>query len=290
MRQLFFAVKDKKGWDAISFDEAWEKNQHGAELYFTVNEFQGNRRVKEELKAILHVAADFDGITESELLSRLKRFPNPTMIVRTGNGFHVWWWLKTPVVVDDPLKWSERYREFVESTLVPIGADPNAKDVCRVLRYPASKYWKGKEQTCDLILDTETGYTWEQLQKLFPRPAKAPPLQNYSSGVPRVRPPLKNDSEPFKDAFWEKANSIPQIDGLRHLSGSAHVGGEVYTFKKQGDVVRILVNGKPSNAWLDKDGRIGSTQNAGPFITNWLRYFGHDWKTVADIMKKEFEL
>ncbi len=66
------------------------------------------------------------------------------------------------------------------------------------------------------------------------------------------------------------------------------IDGEVLTFRKQKDITRILVNGKESNAWLDRNGKIGSTADAGPAIPNWLYFYQKDWKKVADILKQVF--
>jgi hypothetical protein len=295
MRQLFFAVKDGKGWEPVSFDEAWEKNQKGAAMYFTVQEFHGDKRVKSELKTIHYIAADFDNITERELRARLEDFPRETMMVQTGKGYHVWWKIK-PIEVDDYEKWSEKYKTFVEETLVPIGADPNAKDVCRVLRYPTSIYWQNEKilRQCNLISDNENEYTWGQIEALFPRlkpvltHENAPRFKNNLSPRGVLRPNNKNDLKGKYDRFWAWANNLPSRACLEHLSGSGYVNGEVYEFKKQGEITRIIINGKPSNAWLDKNGFIGSTQRAGPAIANWLSYFGHNWKQIAEILKKEF--
>jgi hypothetical protein len=189
----------------------------------------------------------------------------------------------------------------LEDTLIPIGADPNAKDVCRVLRYPLSTYWKdGKPlKQCNIVFDSARQYTWEQLELLFPRKkslalnqtkGNASSLNDQRPNDYRPAPRRKNTPDDFKssEAFWAEANNFDVIEGLTRLSGTHWVGGEVYSFKKQSDVIRIIVNGKPSNAWIDKNGKIGSTVGAGPSIPNWLTYFGHDWKTVAKILKEVF--
>jgi hypothetical protein len=288
MRQLFFAVNEgpTKTWAAKDFDTAWAENEKGANMYWTVNEFHGTSRTIKELKTLHYVAADFDHIDKQTLFTRLKKFPRPTMVVETGKGFHVYWWLKSPVHVDDPVRVADEYKKIIEESLVPIGADPNAKDAARVLRYPDSIYWKdGKNiKRCSILVDDTIGYSWADIRRLFPKQPQKPP--QIATTTPKPNHGHLNAS----GDFWVKANSIPVVDGLKHLSGSTHVNGETYTFKNQSGITRIIVDNKPSAAWVDKEGRIGSSKRAGPFIPNWLTYFGHNWATIADIMKKEFNL
>ena len=48
----------------------------------------------------------------------------------------------------------------------------------------------------------------------------------------------------------------------------------------------IYVDGKSSSCWIDRDGRIGSSKKGGPFISNWIRFYGNDWKTTIKAIKE----
>lgn len=66
---------------------------------------------------------------------RKEFFPKPDIIVDSGNGQHIYWLLKTPVIVRNPDRASEV--EAVNRGLVSrYGGDEGAIDVSRILRVP----------------------------------------------------------------------------------------------------------------------------------------------------------
>ena len=140
------------------------------------------------------------------------------------------------------------------------------------------KKYQDKEITTELVYDTGNVYEWEQLFELFPKQRK---VLHYTKPL-EVRRTHDEGAN-----VWEQAKAIPIKEALMSLSGQGCVGYEQYSFKADASGERIIINGKASNAWLDKNGRIGSTVDAGPTIVQWIRYYGHDWPKVADIIKEE---
>jgi hypothetical protein len=67
--------------------------------------------------------------------------PPPSLIVDSGGGFHVYWFLDAPFFLDTP-----RARTFAQQLqarwVESVGGDPGAKDLARVLRVPGSTNYK----------------------------------------------------------------------------------------------------------------------------------------------------
>lgn len=265
----------------IEFTEASKLNENGYDIYWTVNEFSKHgERKKEFLKAInsFYIDVDLKNVSEEETLLSFKKYLTPNLIIKTKNGFHVYWHLSSPIdCSNDPMYWSDWYREFLDKRiLLKFNADPNAKDVSRLLRAPDFKYWKDGigDFTVKIIYERFETYTLNQICNAFPERVERNIYCNDS----------KNKLSGNK--FWDKANSIDVIDGLKKLSGRSCVNGETYDFKKTNQGYRILINGKPHSPWIDNNGDIGSTEEGGPRIPNWLYYFHRDWGMVAKIMKE----
>jgi hypothetical protein len=76
--------------------------------------------------------ADLDGARAGDPISQA--LPEPTLVVDSGHGLHLYWRLNTPVILD-----TSASREFVESVLrgmyLELCAD-SVQDVSRLLRLP----------------------------------------------------------------------------------------------------------------------------------------------------------
>lgn len=284
----------------VDIDKAGELNPQYWDIYWTPQEFPYGKRKIEDLISVRYLCADFDEVDgQGDFRDRLKSFFNPSFVIKTKRGFHAYWELEPWVVGRDGTaqELAAKYRTLVEEVLVPIGADPNAKDVSRLLRPHMFRYWK-KNQAEDfwteLVYENEASrqFSLKSFEPFRQKPRqtqKNAPLVNFiSKNGSTQRGFATGHLNASDDKFWEKANLLPIIDSLRRLSGSPYVNYETYDFKPQAGLMRIIINGKPSNAWVDKKGTIGSTQRAGPAIPNWLTYFGHDWKRVAEILKEVF--
>lgn len=275
----------------IDLANARALNDQGWDIYWTFNEFvQFGKRTKQDLKKIWAFYCEVDGITKEEILTKLKNNLYPSLMIKSFNGFHLYWYLKDPIdCSDNPIKWADWYHEFVKTRFLEVfDADPQACDACRLLRAPFYRYWKQQKDGSfpagdfyiDIVYDNEDKkYTLSQIEICFPKKKEVTPIFVFT----------KRENHPKGD-FWSKANAIPVLDALKKLSGTPHVSMERFDFKKQKDILRIYVNGKSSNAWIDKNGLIGSTAGAAPAIPNWLYYYHKDWKKVAEIIKEVFNV
>jgi hypothetical protein len=294
----FYAISQDGIVKAATFEESIRLNKKQWDIYWTPNEFPFGKRKISDLIAIRYLYGDFDSTNFETITKRLRYFFDPSFVIKTKNGFHVYWELE-PLVVGkdgDIESLSTRFRTVMEQVIIPLGADPNAKDVARLLRPPMFRYWKkgNKEEFwTEMIYESSRRYFFKQFENRVTTcnfennggVLKTNFNERYFDNQKRKITPHKCQSS---DSFWAEANNFDVMEGLKRLSGTKWVNGEVYTFKRAKDHYRIIVNGKPSNAWIDKNGKIGSICGAGPSIPNWLTYFGHDWSTVAKIIKEVF--
>ncbi len=91
------------------------------------------------------------------------------------------------------------------------------------------------------------------------------------------------------DGFWDRVWNLNCETALDRLSGHPAVRGERYTFKENRSGTRnIFADDKPTSAWVDTDGRIGSLSKGGPTIYNWLHWFGSSPRDCVDVLKRVF--
>jgi len=278
-------------------EEVKEINERGYDVFWCLQQFSGTRRVKDDLQSVRYVTCDFDNISREEFSKRFQNYPKPTLLVKTRSGVHAYW--KIRANSDNPN--ADQYREFVGERIVPLGADGNAKDACRILRVPGSRYWqdsKGnryedQEIRCEVIYDNGPEWKWEQLKRLF----KVERSTTFGRDSNHVRGNVQDrsyeESKPNTNSFWSKCNSIPVEQGIEALSGHQCVKGQTFTFKQDSKIKRLYVNGVASNAWIDVRGRFGSTyDNTAGTLVNFLKFpeYGLDNAAIARVFKEVFNV
>lgn len=126
-----------------------EKNY---DLYCGVCPRNNNKHgTKDSVSRVTHFWVDVDksyfGDSLEKAMEVIRKFPlKPTLIVRTGNGYHVYWKLKISLI-DKNL--AEKYLKAVCSY---INGDSTAAEVARVLRIPGSKNKKESDNNLDVVL------------------------------------------------------------------------------------------------------------------------------------------
>lgn len=259
----------------ITLGECTKYNEDKYDIFWTMNGFDFGKRSRADLKYINCFYADLDTGDRKEMEKRIRNYPTPSCIVKTGKGYHLYWWLDEEIDVQkDPEKGCDWFREFTMQRIVPaLQSDPQAADACRLLRATFYRYWKDGigDKHIDIVESNDRKFGLNYLEKYFP--------QKIVEEKKIIYPKMEGGS-----TFWSKANALPITESLEKLSGTHYVQHETFSIKKG----RILCNNKTSNAWIDKNGRIGSTADAGPFVPNWLWYYHKDWKKVASILKEVF--
>ena len=101
----------------------------------------------------------------------------------------------------------------------------------------------------------------------------------------------------YGGTIFDQLKTYPIGEAFKILSGTQWVQGDNFTFEKRsGGGYYIKCNNKPCNAWIDKNGVIGSGtegvngKTATGSIINWLEWYGNDSKDIAKVAKELFKL
>ncbi len=251
----------------------WQRTGHG--IFWTVNEFENGVRQIKNLTCIQSWAIDMDEGTKEEQRARLHSSPvEPSLIVETKRGYQAYWNAKDAK--------PEHWNAIVLDRLVPFfGSDPNARDLARILRVPGFLHLKNPADPFKVrtVHRCQASYTEEQMATRF-KPAPKP------EPVERAKREVKFEGS---DGFWDAVYHLDCEEALARLSGHPAVGGEQYTFRQNANGNRnIIVDGKGTSAWVDRNGRIGSLSGGGPTVAQWVRWYGASYAEAAKVIKELF--
>lgn len=257
---------------------SWNTPEKGHGIFWTVNSFRGARRI-ENLERICAWAIDIDGGDKKAQMARIESSPLiPSLVVETKSGHHVYWRARDA----SPDHWNA----IVLDRLVPhFGADKNARDIARILRAPGFLHLKDPANPFPVraIWRHDCAYSERDMARKF-EPATHELRQRATHDEAR-----KQSRGADGDDFWERLYNLDCAAALAHLSGSAIVSGEQFTFRRNRTGTRnILVDGKQTSCWIDKNGRIGSLSHGGPTLYQWLAWYGHSPRAIVDALKQAF--
>jgi hypothetical protein len=153
VRQLWGKDNSKSAWhnarEVAQHAAAWAMtNERRHNVYIGVNPRKCNGGKARDVALARMLVADLDGgctVDDALLRIRAAELPEPTLIIQTGHGVHVYWRLLEPLA--DLAEWSR-----LQSLLIrAIGGDPKIKDAPRILRLPGYLNWncKCKPQCAD---------------------------------------------------------------------------------------------------------------------------------------------
>lgn len=259
----YYTKSPNNVWDTIDRDESELRglNENGHDIFWVYNGMVGEFRRKEGIRQINAFFVDVDSVPKNKLVEIIKENLTPSTIIETKRGFHMYWDLKEPIdTSDDPVKWADWFCKFIKTRMLPVyNGDPRAADVVRLMRVPMFRYWKDKSgDEIKLIYGNEFSYTLDEIEKSFPV------LIEDKIRLNQPLEPSIADTENQK--YW-----------FQRLSGTPEVLGEIYSFRKNSNgTEQVMVNGKPSSCWIDKNGRIGSSHEGGPTIVQWLSWVDPD--------------
>jgi hypothetical protein len=257
-----------------------EWNRKGFGIFWTVNEFNGPRRI-ENLTRVAFWAVDLDDGTKAEQLERIQKAPLiPSLIVETKRGYQVYYRAK------DGRK--EHWNAIVLHRLVPyFGADKNARDLARILRVPGFLHLKDPANPFQVktVFTSPAAYTEWQMVEHFPdTEAEERAREQHHQDRTRYKAPTG-----LAETFWDRVYELDCLEGLSRLSGHPGVSGEQYTFRRNASGTHnILVDGKGTSCWVDRNGRIGSLAGGGPTLFQWLKWFRNSPGDCAKIIKQLF--
>lgn len=258
--------------------QALEWNRKGFGIFWTLNQFNGPRQIA-NLTQIHAWAVDIDAGTKEDMRAKLRGSPLvPSFVVETRRGYQAYWNAKDAK--------PEHWNALVLERLVPyFGADKNARDLARILRVPG--YLHQKDPTAPFLVRAvhalEVAYTERQLAESFPvyvDPARSVETRQHVKREVRFS---------GSDGFWDAVYNLDCEEGLSRLSGHPAVRGEHYTFRRvRNGHLNIIVDGKGTSCFIDRHGRIGSLDNGGPTLAQWLKWYGCTYAEAAKIIKQLF--
>jgi len=148
-----------------TLEQLHQLNKDGYNMYFAVQGYSNNTRSTENLTELRSWFVDLDlEIPKDDFRPLLKDIitnDKPSMIIETGKGFHIYWFLDEIIEKENNPNWDSQVAEFyrIENFIVenkynlkPYCSDQGAKDKARLMRMPGSLYYKGS---------TESSYTTE---------------------------------------------------------------------------------------------------------------------------------
>ncbi|OVE80584.1 hypothetical protein BVY03_05835 [bacterium K02(2017)] len=269
---LYYAMYDLEGEQSkpfrTHFTQLRSLNEQGHGIFRTVHGFN-NRRIKANLTNINAWYVDTDDGSKKEQLDRIKQSPlPPSMIIETKRGYHVYWFSKNGTVIN----FSIIMKRLVEL----FKGDKNAKDLSRILRVPVFNHCKdpNDKYLVKIIYFKEVYYSELEMIYFFKC--------------------LENEKPKSKRSNKKNPISHNHIDckfALEKLSGTDHINGDVIEFYPNNDgTEQIWVNAKSTSCWLDREGLIGSHDNGGPTIYQWVNWYHQDMKINNNIIKEVFNV
>ncbi|MBX3438892.1 MAG: hypothetical protein KF861_15480 [Planctomycetaceae bacterium] len=136
------------------FRELKEANESGANLYFGVNPRSVPAGTKDAIALCRPVWADLDRISLADAASRWRALslPEPTVVVNSGHGIHVYWKLDAPVDVSSVAD-RQAFESLLKNLYRSLGSDAT-QDVSRLLRLPGFLNVKDAPVPCELVRHT----------------------------------------------------------------------------------------------------------------------------------------
>lgn len=166
-RQEFFPIEAGKQMHAFIL------NHKGFDIYFAVATRDGGGK-KEHIVSIPAVWQDIDfkAVDKAVADERLKNFAfEPTAVVNSGNGYHVYWKLKEPLGIDDV----ERVERVMRGLCVMLGGDTASTDASRILRVPTTHNYKYRPaRPVRLMYCNDNEYSLFDFEDIIPTAAHNP--------------------------------------------------------------------------------------------------------------------
>ena len=189
---LYDGKEKPDGCFYVSKEQAEQYNSIGYAIYWTPNDLKpnikDNKRIKpkaEDIERINYWYCDLDTKTpeqkkqafESLFSIKLK----PTMIVETKNGYHCYWKLKEPIIVEKFTDEVKNRFERVEQGIIcnVMYPDKAVKNVDRILRAPGYYHLKDTNNPflCKIIYIDDREITEKEMLDTFKIPEK--PKKEY---------------------------------------------------------------------------------------------------------------
>lgn len=210
---------------AISSVEMSEDlNGNKYESYYTVNGFRNTPNAqKENCSSLNAFFIDIDGRKDMDELVEIRKKLDPTFIIETMNGYHIYWVFEQPLYKEGLSKeeWNKlvsRWEKIEQSIVSTLKSDPVVKDLTRILRVPNTIYWKktnGEFKIKIIHQAVENVYSMDQVEKVFP---STEVVQKFTA--PETSDKAIRMSNAQRNSFFEQVNEefpIEERDSFQKL-------------------------------------------------------------------------
>lgn len=146
--------------------ELERQNSEGANLYFGVLPRVYGGGKKQDCLPGMAVWADIDDgclPRDAWLRAKTNGLPEPSMVINSGHGTHLYWLLKDK---QDPADISK----MVGDISVVLGSDPSVKDPSRIMRIPGFTNWKEPVAKASTIYIGSARYSFSDLRSAVTLP------------------------------------------------------------------------------------------------------------------------
>jgi len=188
----------------------------------------------EDIAAINCVFADIDDKDfNSSATEHIKSIdPRPSVIISSGSGFHLYWLLDEPFILDSNFK-VEIARSLQEQWAPYVGGDKAVHDLARILRLPGTYNYKhDTPQPVNIrYLNLQRTYTIEQLNEFLPEEYEH--SASDDSDEPKI-PKTKSPNNLSLQALVDKAQAAK--DGSTFTSLWRGSTGSKYASTSEGDL------------------------------------------------------
>ncbi len=226
-------------------------NVSGYEAYFTVNGFENAPNAKfENCSSLNAFFVDIDGRKDAEELEAIKKKLDPTFILETKNGYHIYWLLDEPIFKSEVTEeeWKEavqKWERIEQAIVLDLKADTAVKDVPRILRIPNTYYWKksgasymegtdGVLKIKGIYKKVANTYSMDAIAEAFP--LKEEVIVYTGEAKPNA---LKKYAEDEKKDFFSRVNKAYPIENRD--SFKALISGESGTVLQGGRNQALIV-------------------------------------------------
>lgn len=155
-------INNKVEQTFMKYDELLEyRPPQDINVYVGIFDRSYKKGDKNSVKSTSVLYLDFDDMDLDTILFQIdtNQIPQPTMIVSSGHGYHVYWKLDKPI--------GHEVEPVLKALQVKLNADPKVVDVARVLRVPDTMNVKGVPVKAELIKYSTNEYSLQTFEQLL---------------------------------------------------------------------------------------------------------------------------
>ena len=162
-----------KNYKKIKLKDAIEKYEGLKDIFITPNTTYNGKRLVKNIRQFRALYIDIDNrdwsfndiVVEVWDLVNREEIPQPTMVINSGRGVHLYWRIAN-APYQALITWQE-LEDYLYQQLKDLGADNRATDAARVLRLPGTINSKNNAECEIALIDEDTTYSMYKLREEY---------------------------------------------------------------------------------------------------------------------------